>query len=327
MEQNPGGSPMEYPVVPLAPPAVPVPATLPAEALLQAFLAGRAATTLKAYCADVEDFAAFLGCGPAAAVSRLLGAGHGAANGVGLAYRQHLQARQLSPATVNRRLAALRSVVKLARTLGMVGWTLDVEGLRAEAYRDVRGPGAGKLKEMLGKVSAGAKGLRDRALLMLLYHLGLRRKEAVGIDAGDLDLEAGTVAIVGKGRLQQERLTVPRATLDAVLSWLAAHPLRASDGLPPEAPVFVCLSRCAFGRRLTGHGAYRVVRALGAAAGIKCAPHKVRHSAITRLLDLGADLRSVQRFARHKNPAVTIKYDDARQDLAGQLARRLAEDG
>jgi hypothetical protein len=55
-----------YPVVP-APPLVPVSAALPAEALLQAFLAGRAATTLKAYRADVADFAAFLGCGPAEA--------------------------------------------------------------------------------------------------------------------------------------------------------------------------------------------------------------------------------------------------------------------
>src|SRR5438552_1651316 len=81
--------------------------------------------------------------------------------------------------TVSRRLAALRSLVKLARTLGMVPWALDVDGVRAEGYRDTRGPGRDGFRNLLAllRARADAKGARDRAVLRLLYDLGLRRAE------------------------------------------------------------------------------------------------------------------------------------------------------
>jgi integrase/recombinase XerC len=106
-------------------PAPPIAAALlpasPAEQLLRAFLSGRSAETLRAYRRDVEDFAAFAGVdGPAAAAQLLLAGGHGQANAAVLAYRAHLLGRTLSPATINRRLAAERSLVALARTLGML---------------------------------------------------------------------------------------------------------------------------------------------------------------------------------------------------------------
>jgi integrase/recombinase XerC len=93
----------------------------PAEQLLRAFLSGRSAETLRAYRRDVQDFAAFASVpGTAAAAQLLLAGGHGQANAAVLAYRAHLLGRTLSPATINRRLAAERSLVALARTLGML---------------------------------------------------------------------------------------------------------------------------------------------------------------------------------------------------------------
>jgi integrase/recombinase XerC len=88
----------------------------------------------------------------------------------------------------NRRLAALRSLVKLANTLGLVSWTLAVENVKAQAYRDTRGPGleAYKAVRAVAQAQPGTKGLGDVALLRLLRDLGLRRGEAVRLDVSDL---------------------------------------------------------------------------------------------------------------------------------------------
>src|SRR5947207_2305648 len=81
-------------------------------------------TPVPAYAGDVEDFARFLDQpGAGAAVEVLIGLPHGQANAVALGYKADLMARGLAPATIGRRLAALRSLVKLARTLGRVAWT------------------------------------------------------------------------------------------------------------------------------------------------------------------------------------------------------------
>src|SRR5207248_2530037 len=143
---------------------------------------------------DLADFAGWAGVPtPAEGARLLLSAGPGPANEAALGYRGHLLGRGLAPATVNRRLAALRSLVKLARALGMSAWALEVEGVRAEAYRDTRGPGAEGFRRLLGALAGrpGAKAVRDRAILRLLYDLGLRREEVCRLDVEDLDLAEG----------------------------------------------------------------------------------------------------------------------------------------
>jgi integrase/recombinase XerC len=284
----------------------------------------------RAYRQDLADFTRWAGeTGPEDAAGLLLARGQGGANELALAYRADLQARGLAAATVNRRLAALRSLVKLARTLGQVNWALDVEGVRAQGYRDTRGPGRDGFLRLLAQLDgrADAKALRDRALLRLLYDLGLRRKEAVGLDAGDVNLRARTAAVLGKGRSQKEALTLPGPTKAALRAWLEVHPLRGPEGLPPEAPFFIALDPAHRGHRLTGDAVYKVVRGLGAAAGLVTRPHGLRHAAIRRVLDLThGDIRSTQKFSRHRDVRGIERYDDCRRDRAGELAGRLAED-
>jgi integrase/recombinase XerC len=279
---------------------------------------------LKAYAGDLDDFAAWAGAPSADEAARLLlAAGQGPANEAALNYRGSLLQRGLSPATVNRRLAALRSLVKLARTLAMVGWALEVPSVRGEAYRDTAGPGAGGFRRLLDQLAGrtDAKATRDRALLQLLYHLGLRRAEVVALDREDLDLQAATVAVLGKGRREKVKLSLPPATAAALAAWLAVR----GAGL---GALFTPLDRASRdkGRRLTGNGVYAIVRGLGERAGLRARPHGLRHSAITRALDLGADVRAVQRFSRHKDIRVLLKYDDNRTDLGGGIARRLADE-
>src|SRR5262245_31323118 len=131
-----------------------------AHALTAAFLAGRSVETVKAYRQDLADFAAHLGaCTTETALLTLLSGGPGSANELGLRWKADMLARELAPATINRRLAALRSVVKLARTLGMVSWSMEVGGVRSRAYRDTRGPGVGGVRAILQRADT-----RDRAI-------------------------------------------------------------------------------------------------------------------------------------------------------------------
>src|SRR5262249_9537614 len=212
---------------PLVAVALPIPAsqvTTAAERLVAAFLAGRSAQTLRAYRCDLTDFAASCGArGIAQAAAQLLAGGHGPATETVLHFRTALQARGLAPATINRRLAALRSLVKLARTLGLVSWVLEVEGVRAESYRDTRGPGHAGFRKLLLTLAGrrDTKAVRDRALLRLLYDLGLRRAEVVGLNVADVDLDGGAVAVLGNGRSKKVLLTLPAATRDALAAWLA----------------------------------------------------------------------------------------------------------
>src|SRR5262249_34933789 len=182
--------------------------------------------TCRAYRRDRQDFARFVGVPAVEAIpGALFAGGQGAANELALRYRAHLLQRGLAPATVNRRLAAVRSLVKLARVLGLVPWALDVDGVRAEPYRDTRGPGRAGFARLLAVLASrvDAKGLRDRALLRLLFDLGLRRGEAVHLDVQALDLEAGTADVLGKGRTQKARLTLPGPTREALAAWLAVR--------------------------------------------------------------------------------------------------------
>lgn len=298
-----------------------VPARPSPSRLVAAFLAGRNPRTLAAYRQDLENFRAFVGAEDLSqAAELLLTRGHGEANALGLDYRTSLLERGLSPATVNRRLAAVRSLVRLARTLGFVPWTLEVESVKSEAYRDTRGPGRVGFRRLLDELDyrRDAKGTRDRAVLRLLYDLALRRGEVVSLDVEDVDLEAGTLDVLGKGRTQKVRLSLPEPTKTVLRAWLE---LRGTE----PGPLFVNFDHARKGRRLTGTSVCRIVRRLGEAAGLKVRPHGLRHSSITAALDATrGDVRKVQRFSRHRDLRVLNRYDDNREDLAGEVARLVA---
>src|SRR5262249_52765263 len=142
-----------------------------------------------------------------AAATALLASGHGPANELALRYRNAMLERRLSAATVNRRLAALRSLVQLAHTLGLVPWGLAVPGVRAEAYRSTTGPGKKAFRKMLDRalLRTDVKGRRDLAILRLLHDLGLRREEVCRLDVEDFDRDDRSLAVLGKGKTEKVR--------------------------------------------------------------------------------------------------------------------------
>ncbi|RJF84819.1 integrase [Azospirillum cavernae] len=302
------------------------------ERLIDSFLAGRKANTIAAYRRDLEDFRAFVAGQPGMAVyadtvdrvaRELLGLSAGQANALALGYRSALLARGLSPATINRRLAALRSLVKLGATIGLVSWDLEVENVDGASYRDTRGPGRDGVRAILNHAQdrADAKGVRDTAIVRLLHDTALRRGEVVSLNMEHYDPATATLSILGKGRHQRETITLPAATKAALDSWIDVR------GRQP-GPIFFRLDNAGAGDgRLTGTAVHQIVRLLGEDIGIQTRPHGLRHAAITSALDAtNGNIRAVQSFARHRDPRVTLRYDDNRADLAGQTACLVAED-
>lgn len=294
----------------------------PERRLVRLFLESKTANTRRAYGLDLWTFASFVGVSSREeAAVLLLSRSGGAANALVLEYRTALVERGLSPATVNRRLAAVRSLVDGARLVGMVAFSLDVPGLKSRAYRDTRGPARATVRDLLAEIAkrTDPKGRRDYALVRLLYDLALRREEAVTLDLADLDLAAGSVAVLGKGRAEREPMTLPEPTKAALVAWLAVrgdHPGR----------LFTNLDRAGQGTGgLSGRSVHRIVRGYGLEIGATVRPHGLRHSAITNALDVtNGNLRSVRRFSRHLDVRTVERYDDNRTDEAGRVARLVA---
>ncbi len=153
-----------------------------------------------------------------------------------------------------------------------------------------------------------ARGLRDRALLELLYGSGARISEAVGLDVDDLDLGDGSVLVRGKGG--KDRL-VPvggyaRRALEAYL--VRARPALAGSGgrAGRGGPALFLNAR---GGRLSRQGAWMVLTAAAERAGLsEVSPHTLRHSFATHLLDGGADVRVVQELLGHASVTTTQVY-------------------
>ena len=251
------------------------------------------------------------------AVQALIRLSPGQANAAALAFKAEAIERGLSPSSVNLRLSAVKVVVKCARRFGLISWALDVDGLESETYRDTRGPGAAAVGQVIRELGGQSrtKAVRDRAMIALAYDLALRRAEVCGLDLENLDVEAGSVSILGKGRRERENRTLPPETTAALRAWLD---VRGSD----PGPLFLNLDRARKGkdRRLTGGGFWSVVRGRGLGR-----PHGLRHSAITQaLIVTNGAVSKVQKFSRHADVKVLQRYDDAREDIAGQIAKQLA---
>lgn len=281
--------------------------------------------TRKAYTRDLRDFARHLGAADGLeTLRRLIEGGPGEANTLALDYKGDLLRRGLSPQTINRRLAAIRSLVKLANTSGMISWELSVRGEKAQPYRDTRGPGRSGYQRILKAMdgSERPREIRDGAILHLLYDLALRRGELARLDFSDLDLSAGTVRILGKGRREPEKLELPEETKAVLSRWIETR------GTGP-GPLFRNYDRAgkkSGDGRLTPEGIYKLVLYRAAQAGLKTRPHGLRHAAITEALELtGGNLAAVQDFSRHRSSEILRRYDDNREKRGAEVAKLVAK--
>ncbi|OGP72380.1 MAG: tyrosine recombinase XerC [Deltaproteobacteria bacterium RBG_16_50_11] len=144
------------------------------------------------------------------------------------------------------------------------------------------------------------RGLRDLAILELLYSSGLRVSELVGLNSNQLDLELGIVRVMGKGR-KERMVPVGKKAVEAVKTYLEER-----RTLESETPLFVN----ARGGRLTARSVGRLVKQYTRRSGIirKVSPHTLRHTFATHLLDAGADIREIQEMLGHASLSTTQRY-------------------
>jgi integrase/recombinase XerD len=162
---------------------------------------------------------------------------------------------------------------------------------------------------------SSAIGLRDKAMIELMYSTGLRVSELVGIRVGDVHMEAGSLRCIGKGN--KERLVpVGKKALAAVENYMKnARPELLRDGSSP----FMFLNRRGGG--LDRILFWKLVGEYGRKAGLRRAltPHMLRHSFATHLLDRGADLRSVQMMLGHSDISTTQIYTHVVEERLKQV--------
>ncbi|MFT3771369.1 MAG: site-specific tyrosine recombinase XerD [Minicystis sp.] len=157
--------------------------------------------------------------------------------------------------------------------------------------------------------ATGFRGLRDRAILQVMYAAGLRVSEVVSLKLADVDRAKGLVAPFGKG---QKRRLVPLGetaldALDAYLQVRGEHPRAAASAVLFLSPRGGALTRQAVWKALTAY-------ARGVGVSKPSSPHKLRHSFATHLLEGGADLRSVQALLGHADISTTEIYTHLADD-------------
>ena len=273
---------------------------------------GLAPRTIEAYRRDLDDFARFLrgrGTTRPADVTRAA---------VTL-YLVSLRRRGRAPATVKRRAAAIRVFYH---------YLLREQTVEQDPTLDL---GAPKLPRRLPRVltvdevdrllaapdASTPEGLRDRAMLEIMYGSGLRVSELVGLDLGDVDASAELVRCVGKGN--KERI-VPVGS-HAVAALLAYQRRGRPALVRRHALQALFVSRRG---RLTRQGCWKLIRGHARRAGItqRLTPHVLRHSFATHLLERGADLRAVQEMLGHASISTTQIYTHvARDRLRASYAR------
>lgn len=276
------------------------------------FLAGKARNTARAYSGDFRAFGTFCGTTGALAIESFVQAEKSAAFALVLKWRTAMLDNGLAPATINRRLSALRSVVKLARMAGMVDWHLEIDNVPTQAYRDTSGPGVDVVKKMLAL--AVERSPREYAVFRLLFDLGLRRSEVADLQLSDIQDRAGqpVVMVAGKGRHgEQSPISLPRATAAALIGWLQ---VRGEH----QGPLFLDMK---------DHTIYYQVKKYSKLVGCETSPHGLRHTAITEAARItGGDAIKMRQFSRHKSLQTLLTYIDNDRDDALEIGEALSGD-
>jgi len=275
--------------------------------------AGSAPNTLDAYRRDLDGLVSHLRDRGVPEPSRIT------ADDV-VSFLMHERARGQSPASVARALVAVRCFLRFLATEGLIPETTLLTLDTPRVWE--------RLPEVLSPDEVGALlrtpstrkplGIRDVALLEVLYATGARASETVGLTLDRMDLDLGFVRVIGKGN--KERIVpLGRKAVAAVERYLTRSRPKLNRGGTDD---LVFLTR--LGRPLRREDLWRIVRRHAAAAGLrgKVSPHTLRHSFATHLLAGGADIRDVQEMLGHASVRTTQIYTHVEAERLRRIHHR-----
>lgn len=232
-------------------------------------------------------------------------------------YLLSLRHRGLSPRSISRKIASIKAFHRFLLFESMVEENPAVEldspktGQRLPrllSYKDV--------EELLNQPSSTTKlGLRDKAILEMLYATGMRISELISISIKNLDLEVGYVRVFGKGA-RERILPLGKVAIEALRRYLESGRVGVRER--------GCLFLNHRGNPLTRQGCWGIVkryaRKIGVGQGVT--PHVLRHSFATHLLKRGADLRIVQELLGHVDISTTQIYTHVDQERLHEVHAR-----
>jgi integrase/recombinase XerD len=274
---------------------------------------GLSRNTLEAYARDLKAFTTFL-----------LGQGvkgvENHSHEYSLNFAKHLRGKGLSPRSLARILSTLNGFYK---------FLMLEKAIAANPLQRVRTPrmiprlpsvmSTVEVEDLLKRPDVSkAMGVRDRAMLELLYATGLRVSELVGLSVNDVNLEVGYLRTKGKG--SKERIVpIGAAAARALRSYLDG-PRRDFGATSSASTLFLGRS----GKKISRQGFWKILRKYAREAGIKkkITPHTLRHSFATHLLEHGADLRSVQIMLGHADIATTQIYTQVSREHLKELHQK-----
>jgi integrase/recombinase XerD len=221
------------------------------------------------------------------------------------AFVRALMTEGLSPTSTARTVAAVRGFYKYLRLQGTIAVNPSEDLRSPRSFRTLpKFLSPEDVDQLLAAPDvATPRGLRDKALIELLYATGLRVSELTSLRVSDVRIDEGFLKTMGKG--SKERI-VPIG--DAAVRWVGEYRRTGRPRLSARESPWLFLN--ARGQRLSRVGFWKLLKAYGRKAGIRAAlsPHVLRHSFATHLLDRGADLRAIQVMLGHADLSTTQIY-------------------
>lgn len=280
-------------------------------ALVEDFLSALASqqgfskNTLSAYRNDLTQFSSFVpGDWPQVTRESII------------SFLLYLKERRYAPTTVARKQAAIKSFFKYLVSKGMLASNPSEELASQHVDRSLPHTiPSSDIALLLQRLNAGGEhreALRDRAMMQLLYATGLRVGEMVALNVGDIDLGAGIVTTLGRGKSRRVPINAPAAR-EALREYLkVGRPALAKDGgasLAQDEADAGALFLNHRGQRLTRQGFWLILKRYADEAGLReVTPHTLRHSFAAEKMQGGADVRDLQRILGHANVSTTQVY-------------------
>jgi len=254
---------------------------------------GLAMNTVYAYERDLRDHISFL---KSKGIQGLTGVDESQV----IAYLARLRRSGAAPSTTMRKLSAIKSFYRY--------WMREGK-LTADPTANLDSPRLGRklpatltveeIDRLLAQPDPKTKrGLRDRAMLELLYATGMRISEMLNLEIGAVNLKMGFVRCLGKGS-KERIIPVGKQAIEATLAYLDTRADDSSYLFPGRG-----------GKAMSRVGFWKILKRYGAQAGLKqpISPHMLRHSFATHLLERGADLRFIQEMLGHASISTTQVY-------------------
>jgi len=220
------------------------------------------------------------------------------------------EGHDLKSITQNYHIIALRAFLRYLAWRGIETLSAEKVPVAKQGDREINFLEANEINNILAIVNTETiSGLRDRAMMEVLFSTGMRVSELVNLDTDDINFERGEIAVLGKGK----KIRVVFLSKDA-LSWIDQYiknrgfkrPEHTPGGVAFDDPLFLSKK----GDRITVRSVERIVKKYAELAGItkSVSPHTLRHSFATDLLIAGADIRSVQSMLGHSSITTTQVY-------------------